>query len=116
MESIKPTMFEPAAANIVAGWVTGGKAQLCKEKKAICSAFSTVQFRLQSSVGPVWLKFTPGVKWHFSPAPTDASGRKCGTKDWNGCEEPVTVLSALINSIKYIEMNDNNLVLYPVTI
>lgn len=33
MESIKPTMFEPAAANIVAGWVTERKAQLCKEKK-----------------------------------------------------------------------------------
>lgn len=40
MESIKPTMFEPAAANIVAGWVTEGKAQLCKEKKDICSAFA----------------------------------------------------------------------------
>lgn len=116
MESIKPTMFEPAAANIVAGWVTEGKAQLCKEKNGICSAFSIVQFRLQHSVGPAWLKFSPGVKEHFSPAPTDASGRKCGTQDWNGCEEPATVLWARINSIKFIEMNDDNLVLYPVTI
>lgn len=29
-------MFEPEAANIVAGCVTEGKAQLCKEKKNIC--------------------------------------------------------------------------------
>lgn len=30
MESIKPTMFEPEAANIVVGCVTEGKALLCK--------------------------------------------------------------------------------------
>lgn len=39
MESIKPTMFEPAAANIVAGRVTEGKAQLCKEKKTFVQPF-----------------------------------------------------------------------------
>lgn len=32
-------MFEPAAANIVAGWVTERKAQLCKEKKVIVLPF-----------------------------------------------------------------------------
>lgn len=39
MDSTKPTMFEPAAANIVAGWVTEGKAQLCKEKKTFFQPF-----------------------------------------------------------------------------
>jgi len=38
MESIKPTMFELDAANIVAGCVTG-KAQLCKEIKTFVRPF-----------------------------------------------------------------------------
>lgn len=43
-------MFE--AANIAGGCVTERKAQLCKEKKGICQAFSDVQLRLQYSFGP----------------------------------------------------------------
>lgn len=108
-------MFEPAAANIVAGWVTEGKAQLCKEKKDICSAFSIVRFRLQCNVGPAWLKFTPGVKQHFSTAPSDASGRKRGTQEM-AVKSLSQSLWAWINFIKYMEMNGNNLVLYPVAI